>query len=277
MRDESGHEGHQDGGFQEDLRRLQSLLIARRRALALLGGGAVLAAAGSGLLFPRPARAGGRCIPDAPEIVGPYPADGTNQSQGVTNDILTEDGVVRSDIRRSFLTSTTKAKGMKVVLDLEVVNTNAGCTAESSFAVYTWHCTRDGLYSLYTDPNESYLRGVQVSDDNGRLAFTTIFPGCYPGRWPHIHIEIFTSLSEATNGRNAILTTQLALPRHICKEVYDNAQGYEASQGSFADVSLKTDISFGDDTHAQLAVMTPDFKGNIHDGYHATAALGLPV
>ncbi|HEX3666425.1 MAG TPA: hypothetical protein VHU23_14465 [Rhizomicrobium sp.] len=273
----SGQTGHQHGGFHQDLRLLQSKLIERRRALALLGAGTVLAATDGSLLFPRRVEAAGRCVPDAPEIVGPYPADGTNQSQGVTSDILTEDGVVRSDIRRSFLTSTTKAKGVKVRLDFEVVNTNAGCSALGGFAVYVWHCTRDGLYSLYTAPDESYLRGVQVSDDNGRLSFVTIFPGCYPGRWPHIHAEIFTSLGEATNGRNSVLTTQLAMPKKICKSVYDNVSGYEASKFYLSEVSLKNDISFGDDTHKQLAVMTPDFEGSYEDGYRAKATLGVPV
>jgi protocatechuate 3,4-dioxygenase beta subunit len=274
MRD---HTGHQDGGFHEDLRRLQTKLIERRRALALLGGGTILAATGGGLLLPRQAVAAGSCVADAPETAGPFPADGTNQSQGVTSDILTEDGVVRSDIRRSFLTSNTKARGVKVQLDLQVINTNDGCAAESGFAVYVWHCSREGLYSLYTAPDESYLRGVQVCDENGRISFVTIFPGCYPGRWPHIHAEIFTSLEEATNGRNSILTTQLAMPRHICKDVYDNAHGYAASKSSFANVSLKNDISFGDDTHKQLVVMTPHFEGNYEDGFQATATLGVPV
>ena len=277
MADRRDDADHNDGGFHQDLRLFQTKLIERRRALALLGGGTVLAATAGNLMFPRRVLAAGRCVADAPEIVGPFPADGTNQSQGVTSDILTEDGIVRSNIRRSFLTSKTKAEGVKVRLDFEVINTNNGCAAESGFAVYVWQCSRDGLYSLYTAPDESYLRGVQVSDDNGRLSFVTIFPGCYPGRWPHIHAEIFTSLDEATNGHNAILTTQLAMPKHICKDVYDNASGYEKSKFYFGEVSIKGDISFGDNTRKQMAVMTPDFKGNYEDGYHATATLGVPV
>jgi protocatechuate 3,4-dioxygenase beta subunit len=38
---------------------------------------------------------------------------------------------------------------------------------------------------------ESYLRGVQVTDSNGQVTFTTIYPACYSGRWPHIHFEVF--------------------------------------------------------------------------------------
>lgn len=230
------------------------------------------------MLAPRGARAAtGQCTADAPETAGPFPADGTNFAQGETSDVLTESGVVRKDIRRSFLSTHTKAKGVEVRLDLTVINTHSECTPVSGFAVYNWHCDRDGLYSLYTLPDESYLRGVQVSDDSGRLSFVTVFPGCYPGRWPHMHLEIFTSIDEATNGRNAILTTQLAMPKQVCKEVYDNARGYEGVRSNFANVSLQSDSVFRDDTKAQLRVMTPTFKGSAVEGYIATATIGVPV
>ena len=56
-------------------------------------------------------------------------------------------------------------------------------------AVYAWHCDRAGRYSLYSEgvEDENYLRGVQESDADGKLAFDTIFPAAYSGRWPHIH------------------------------------------------------------------------------------------
>ncbi|PRC06847.1 hypothetical protein CQ010_11320 [Arthrobacter sp. MYb211] len=37
--------------------------------------------------------------------------------------------------------------------------------------------------------NENYLRGVQLTDANGIVRFTSIFPAYYAGRWPHIHLE----------------------------------------------------------------------------------------
>ena len=143
---------------------------------------------------PRGADAAGKCIADAPETAGPYPADGTNHAQGETSDVLTQSGVVRRDIRESFIDSTTKAKGVKVKLTLDLVGTKSGCGALADYAVYIWHCDRDALYSLYTIPQESYLRGVQVADEKGALSFVTIFPACYPGRYPHMHLELFTSL-----------------------------------------------------------------------------------
>jgi protocatechuate 3,4-dioxygenase beta subunit len=45
---------------------------------------------------------------------------------------------------------------------------------------------------------ENYLRGVQEADDDGVVTFHSIFPGCYSGRWPHIHYEVYESLDAAT-------------------------------------------------------------------------------
>jgi len=180
-------------------------------------------------------------------------------------------------VRRSFLTTTTKAKGVKIHLKLKLVNTNAQCSPLTGYAAYFWHCDRDGLYSLYTIAKESYLRGVQVSDEKGRLDFVTVFPGCYPGRWPHMHLEIFPSLAQATNGHNALLTTQLALPADVCGDVYNNAKGYSGSIDPFSHVTIAGDVCFGDNTPAQMAAMTPKMKGSIDGGYIAIATVGLAI
>jgi protocatechuate 3,4-dioxygenase beta subunit len=266
-------------GLKEDLVLIERQL-QRRHALKLFGAAAGLAALGGGsrLFAPTGALAAtAQCTADAPETAGPYPADGTNHATGETSDVLTESGVVRKDIRRSFLSTRTKAKGIPVHLELTVIDTNSGCVPVSGFAVYIWQCDRDALYSLYTIATESYLRGVQVSDESGHLSFKTIFPACYPGRWPHMHLEIFASLDGATNGRNSILTTQLALPAEVCSEVYGNAKGYERSIQNFANITLQEDSVFGDDNAAQLKVMTPKFRGSVRDGYTAKATLGVPV
>jgi len=259
-----------DGGLRDDLERIEKRLVARRRALGLLAGFSA-----SGMLA-GPAW-GAACLADPTETSGPYPADGTNRSSGATSDILTQSGIVRSDIRRSFIGSSTLAQGVPVRLTLTLVNTNASCAALSGHAVYLWHCDRAGNYSLYTAASESYLRGVQVSNAKGRVTFTTIFPGCYPGRWPHMHFEIFKSRAAATVGTKAMLTSQLAMPSAIAGRVYNNASGYSASVANFKNVSLADDMVFGDDTMAQLTVMTPKMAGSVADGYIATATIGVPV
>lgn len=183
---------------------------------------------------------------------------------------------MRSDIRSSFIgTSTAVAAGVQLTLTLTVVDVNSGCAPLAGYAIYIWHCNRDGKYSLYDLPSESYLRGVGVTDANGKVTFTTIFPGCYSGRWPHIHFEVFSSLATATSGRYATLISQLAMPAATCSTVYSTATGYSASQTNLNSISIASDNVFGDNTAAQIAQQTPVLSGSIDTGYTATAVIGI--
>ena len=291
------HDDH-DLGLRHDLQVINAL-ASRRRALrwfAAAGTGALLTACDGGtdtgaVVTPTPTPSTSAtptpsptstpaptagCIADPAETNGPYPADGTNMSSGLTSNALTAANIVRSDIRSSFIgSSTAVAPGVEVTLTLTVVNVNAACAPLACYAVYLWHCDRDGRYSLYDLPNESYLRGIGVTDANGEVRFTTIFPGCYAGRWPHVHFEIFSSLSNATSGRCAALVSQLAMPAAACSDVYNNASGYGASVRNLAGVSLSGDNVFGDNSSAEIAQQTPVMRGNAAAGYTASAVIGL--
>lgn len=224
---------------------------------------------------PTPTATTSGCLVDPTETNGPYPADGTNTASGSTSNALTASGIVRSDIRASFLGTTTVATGVKLTLTLTVVNVNASCAPLSGFAVYIWSCDRQGNYSLYTVATESYLRGIQVTDASGQVTFTMIVPGCYDGRWPHIHFEVFSSLSTATSGRYASLVSQLAMPMAVCSAVYADTATYPASATNFARVSLSSDNVFGDNSAAQLAQQIPTLTGSVAAGYVGTALIGL--
>jgi len=215
------------------------------------------------------------CVLDPSETNGPYPADGTNTSRGSTSNALTASGIVRSDIRSSFLTTTTVATGVELKLTITLVNVNASCAPLSGYAVYIWMCDRQGNYSLYTAANESYLRGVQVTDANGQVTFTMIYPGCYDGRWPHIHFEVFSSLANATSGRYAVLVGQFALPAAASSAVYADTATYPSSATNAARVSLTSDNVFGDNTAAQRAQQTPTLTGSPSAGYTGTALIGI--
>ena len=217
---------------------------------------------------------GSACLVDPTETAGPYPADGTNSASGSTSNALTVSGIVRSDIRSSFIGTTTVATGVQVSITLTLVNVNASCAPLAGYAVYLWHCDRNGLYSLYSVAAESYLRGVQVTDANGQVTFTTIFPACYDGRWPHMHFEIFSSLGNAIGGRYSILTSQLAMPAALCTTIYADTATYPSSRTNFARVSLSSDNVFGDNSTAQLAQQTPAFAAAA-SGYTATALIGI--
>lgn len=220
------------------------------------------------------------CIADPTETNGPYPGDGTNTSSGATSNVLTQSGVIRSDIRSSFINSTTTAAGVQLDLDLQLVNVSSGCAPISGAAVYIWQCDAYGRYSLYSSgvTAESYLRGVQVTDSEGKVHFTTIYPGCYSGRWPHIHFEIFTGgLTSASTGRTASLISQLAMPAAVSTAIYTGDSRYTASIANYNAMSLSADNVFGDNTSAQLAQQTPTLSGSITAGYSGSAVIGLAL
>lgn len=250
---------HPDASLSETLR----LLEQRRRLLKWIGG------AGAFALLPIPASA---CTLIPQETEGPYPADGTNGPN-----VLTQSGIVRTDIRSSFGTyGTNVAAGTLLQFTLQFVSTRDACGPIEGLAVYAWACDARGRYSLYSSgvTNENYLRGVQVSDANGRASFTTTFPGCYSGRWPHIHFEIFASLADATSGRNAGRISQLALPESVCRTVYAQTSLYPGSISNLNGVTLQSDNVFGNDGGVhQLATTTGD---NVA-GYLSTLEVGLAV
>src|SRR4029077_7749786 len=127
--------------------------------------------------------------------------------------VLTESGIVRSDLTKSFGTSSGVADGVPLTVELTVLDTRSGSSALTGAAVYIWHCNREGLYSMYGEgvTDENYLRGVQETDAKGQVTFTSIFPAAYSGRWPHIHFEVYPSLDQATSASGKLRTSQLAL------------------------------------------------------------------
>lgn len=202
------------------------------------------------------------------ETAGPYPGDGSNGPN-----VLTESGVVRSDIRSSFGDASGVAEGIATTVKLTVYDLNGdSITPLAGAAIYLWHCDREGRYSLYDDEiaGENYLRGVQEADDEGNLTFTTVFPACYSGRWPHMHFEVYESLAKATSADNKLRTSQLALPEDVCNDVYAT-DGYEQSVTNLSRLSLESDGIFSDGYSLQMAKVT----GSVEDGY--TVSLNVPV
>lgn len=204
-------------------------------------------------------------VPD--ETGGPYPGDGSN---GVN--VLDDSGIVRADIRRSFGSSTTVAEGVPLTIALTVRDAATGAALPGR-GVYLWHCDRDGNYSLYSQgvENENYLRGVQETDANGTVVFTSIYPACYSGRWPHIHFEVYDDVATAVAAGPIVKTSQIALPDETNTAVYATS-GYERSVQNAARVSLQSDNVFGDDGGIhQIATMS----GSVADGYRAALTIGI--
>jgi len=274
------HEELVDQGLSFDV----TTLLSRRRMLQAIGLGAVtvgLAACGvnSASSGTSSAAAGSSTsgstaagtlteIPD--ETNGPHPGDGTNGP-----DVLAESGIVRSDIRSSFGTSTTTAEGVPMTLRLTVYNIEGGQQVPySGAAVYVWHCDRDGRYSMYSEgiENENYLRGVQIADADGVVEYSSIFPACYQGRWPHVHFEVYPDEASITDHDLSISTSQLALPEDVCDTVYATA-GYEASIKTFGEFTSITDDNIFGDTggESQTATVT----GDVTSGYVVALSFGV--
>ena len=272
MHDRDDHDDH--GGLARDV----ATLLHRRRALQLLGGVGLIAlvgcsddddATGTGGATSTTggsttSSGSGGCEPLPEETAGPFPGDGSNGPN-----VLEESGVVRSDIRSSFASSSGQAEGVGLIIDLTVVSAD-GCTPLEGAAVYVWHCDREGRYSLYSQgvEDQNYLRGVQAAAADGTLRFTSIFPGAYSGRWPHIHFEVYDSVDAATSGGQPRLTSQLALPKAACDQAYA-ATGYDTSVTNLARSSLDGDMVFADGYDTQLAAVT----GSASSGFTATLAV----
>lgn len=288
-RPEQGVHPDHDRGLEFDVR----TLLARRSALGLIGGAGLVAlvgcasdggsatttsstatttstAASSSASTATAGATSGEVDAEVPdETGGPYPGDGSNGPN-----VLDDSGIVRQDITSSFGSSTTKAAGVPLTVNLTVTDSAAGYAAMEGVAVYVWHADALGRYSMYSQgvENENYLRGVQPTDADGTATFTTVFPGCYDGRWPHLHFEVYRSTSEATSTGQIVKTSQIALPQAVCEKVYADTATYPGSADNLGRTSLTRDMVFGDDGGIhQLATVT----GDATNGYVANLTIGV--
>jgi len=291
-------------GLAADLKQLSAIALQRRRALSWLAGAGVLGVVGCGGGGSADASSStsstgstgstgsttgtttgtgttttttttspvSSCSVIPEETAGPYPGDGSNSSGSGIANALALSGIVRQDIRTSVGGASGVAAGVPLTVKLRIVNTSGSCADLSGYAVYLWHCTRGGLYSMYSSgvTAENYLRGVQPTDTSGVATFTTIYPGCYSGRVPHIHFEIYRSTTTASAYSNKLKTSQLTFPTDISSTVYAVA-GYEASVNNFKAITVATDNVFSDGATLQTATVT----GNATDGYVATLTVGI--
>jgi protocatechuate 3,4-dioxygenase beta subunit len=219
----------------------------------------------------------GACATIPEETAGPYPGDGSNGKNA-----LNQTGIVRSDIRSSFNGASAVASGVPLTIKLKLVDTTASCATLAGYAIYLWHCDKDGNYSMYSAAvsGENYLRGVQETGSDGTVTFQTIFPGCYDGRMPHVHFEVYPSVAvvtseavtseAATSSTAKVKTSQLGFPDAPCDEVYATS-AYASSVTNYARITFATDNVFSDGTSLQIATVT----GDVTSGYVATLQVGI--
>jgi protocatechuate 3,4-dioxygenase beta subunit len=272
--------GDHDLGLAHDL----GTIFTRRRILGLMGAATASSVTGCDALpfFHRSepevvatGADGTPCVVHPSEVEGPFPADGSNRAHGTLANVLRESGIVRKDMRSSLNAAASAADGVELRLRVALVSVGTGCQPLAAHAVYLWHCDAVGHYSVYDVPDSTYLRAVGVSDQDGMLEFVTIVPGCYEGRYPHMHFEVYPSLDKATDYRNRLLTSQLAIPADVCTEAYKRHAAYGPSIERFAKSPLERDMIFRDNTPRQLAAQTLTTQREDDGSYSASVKIGL--
>ena len=179
------------------------------------------------------------CAPSPSETAGPFP-------------IKTPADWIRENI-------VGDRAGIPLMMTFTVQNTNSSCAPLEGVLVDVWQCDAKGNYSEYNGQiegdftNEHFLRGRQTTDANGQVSFISIYPGWYPGRAPHLHLEVKNSSG------TSLLVTQVAFPEDISNTVYATA-GYN---GNF-DTSNESDGEFSDSLARNIS---DSVTGNTTDGY----------
>lgn len=196
------------------------------------------------------------CVESPSETAGPYP----------TPDSVSQSALVRTDITEST------QEGIPLSLTITINNSDdSNCSPVGvGFRVDIWHCNKRGYYSAYSGQpgidgtqdttGETWLRGIQYTDANGQVSFTSIYPGWYTPRATHIHVQVY----DASN--NLLLTTQLAFPEAINSTVnsFYNTSGTNS-------VTNSTDMVFSDSYTEQLMTVS----GDTTNGYTATSEVNV--
>lgn len=174
----------------------------------------------------------------------------------------------RADIRSDPATGAV-SEGALLALAFNVTQVgNNTCTPLEGAIVDVWHCDAQGVYSGVSDPGfdtsaQQFLRGYQVTDANGRAAFTTIYPGWYPGRTVHIHFKI-----RANAGSNQAyeFTSQLFFDEALNDQVH--------AQPPYAARGYRNTLNSDDNIYNNLLLLNASPNA---DGYTATFNIGLDL
>lgn len=193
----------------------------------------------------------GSCTATDPETEGPFPTKSPSS-------------LVQTNI-------TGDRTGVSLAIKIYVTNLNNSCSALENAIVDIWHCDAYGNYSEYGGTQMQstnytsvhWLRGRQTTDSNGLVTFTSIFPGWYSSRAPHIHVHVYN------NSGKSLLVTQIAFPTDICNTVYTTASPYK-SRGT-QDTQNSNDSVFKDSLANELASVS----GSVSAGYTLTHTINV--
>jgi len=232
-----------------DERREMEMLLSRRRTLAMLGGAGMLAASGK--------LDAASCVNLAgAQTEGPY---------------WVEENLNRSDIRTDPSDGSLRP-GVLLNLKVNVVNESGStCVPLAGAKVDIWHCDAGGIYSDEAANNsrgKKFLRGYQVTDDNGAVNFVTVYPGWYSGRTVHIHFRIRTYSGSTQLGE---FVAQIFFDDTLTDTVFKNAP---YSSRPNRDTRNATDMVLTGTRNG--AIVYADVTQTAA-GYAATATIGVNI
>jgi protocatechuate 3,4-dioxygenase beta subunit len=171
-------------------------------------------------------------------------------------------------LNRSDLTAGTRApavvEGVPLALNLGVFHVSAaGCVPLVGAQVDLWHADAAGVYSNLSGEgtrDERYLRGYQLTDSTGAAHFTTIYPGWYRGRTPHIHFKV--------RGQGFEFTSQWYFDDVISDQVFARPPYSERGARSRRN---------GDDFLFERRLLLTVRQNDLGPGYLGAAAIGLKI
>ncbi|NUO41687.1 MAG: intradiol ring-cleavage dioxygenase, partial [Streptomyces sp.] len=200
------------------------------------------------------------CVLNAEVTEGPYSLEGA---------------LVREDIRED-------KEGFEVQYTFTVVDVGNDCAPLADALVEIWHCDALGEYSGFVggnghdeEDNGTFLRGGQMTDENGQCSITSIWPGHYVSRAVHVHMRVHTDVTltdDSYTGGEIIHTGQLFFDQDINTEV----QATSPYSANTTKETLLEDDTIYDDGGASSGLLTLTALGSsVSDGYAATLTVGV--
>src|SRR5579872_2214600 len=206
------------------------------------------------------------CVPATPTVTeGPYWVD---------------EKLFRSDIRTDPSTGVARA-GTTLTLNITIQNlSGSSCTPLAGAYIDIWHCDAKGIYSDESTYNpgggtgnvnttgQKFLRGYQITDNNGSVSFTTIYPGWYSGRTIHIHFRVRTYSGAAVLGN------------FVSQIFFDDAvNNVVLAQSTYSRTTSRDTTNSNDMVYnvANKERMLATLSGDISSGYTASITAGVSL
>jgi len=262
-----------DTRFVSVLDELLSATISRRRLMLAgltVAGSAIVAACGGGTRTGSASTASAATTASASAVPVATPTCIVTPSE-TEGPYFVDDRLARADIRVDPSDGSVRP-GVPLSLTFNVAKVGTSCTALQGAQVDVWHCDALGVYSDVSAENtvgKRYLRGYQVTDSNGKVTFSTIYPGWYQGRAVHIHFKVRTF---AAGQKTFEFTSQIFFEDAISDEVFK--QTPYSSRGA-RDTRNAVDMVYTSNNNSG-AMLLANATGS-GGGYQATFGIGLTL